>query len=70
MRIPPPEVVASWPTPNYVNPVSRGPALLIAELTIMPLALIALTARLYCRIVKVRSPGGDDWLMIAAMVRP
>ncbi|KAG7284914.1 hypothetical protein NEMBOFW57_009529 [Staphylotrichum longicolle] len=33
MRSPPPEILATWPKPNYVNPETRGPALAIVELT-------------------------------------
>lgn len=69
MRIPPPEVLASWPPPNYDNPVARGPALLITELVITPLAVAVLLARLHCRITKVHNSGLDDWLMAAATVR-
>lgn len=69
MRVPPPEVLATWPAPNYVDPETRGPTLLIAELTIMPLAFVVLALRLYCRIIKVRNSGWDDWLMVIAMVR-
>lgn len=70
MRNPPPSVIASWPTPNYVNPVSRGPALLIVELTIGSIAIVTLLARLYVRIFKVNKSGLDDWLMLAAMASP
>lgn len=70
MRNPPPSVIASWPTANYVNPVSRGPALLIVELTIGSIAIVTLLARLYVRIFKVNKSGLDDWLMLAAMVSP
>lgn len=70
MRNPPPSVIASWPTANYVSPVSRGPALLIVELTIGSIAIVTLLARLYVRIFKVNKSGLDDWLMLAAMVSP
>lgn len=69
MRSPPPEVMATWPTPNYDDPETRGPALLIVELTIMPIAVLSLLARLYVRFFKVQKSGLDDWLMVAAMVR-
>ncbi|KAI8407108.1 hypothetical protein FOFC_12542 [Fusarium oxysporum] len=68
MRNPPLEVVASWPPPNYDNPVHRGPTLLIVEVTIMSVAILTLMARLYVRIFKVNKHGLDDWLMLAAMV--
>ncbi|OCK95000.1 uncharacterized protein K441DRAFT_686994 [Cenococcum geophilum 1.58] len=37
MRFPPPEVIASWPAPNYAHPVNRGPILLIVELITLAL---------------------------------
>lgn len=68
-RLPPPEVLAQWPEPNYVDPEERGPALLIVELTFLPLALICLGLRLYVRLAIVRKTGWDDWLMVGAAVR-
>jgi hypothetical protein len=68
MRNPPPEVMATWPEPNHVDPQHRGPALLIVETSIMSVAILTLMARLYVRIFKVNKHGLDDWLMLAAMV--
>ncbi|KAM0815737.1 hypothetical protein AB5N19_01536 [Seiridium cardinale] len=65
MRFPPTDVIATWPHPNYENPVNRGPALMVIELTILPLALICLGLRLYVRIRMVRQTWWDDWLMVA-----
>ncbi|KAH8879185.1 hypothetical protein GQ53DRAFT_855095 [Thozetella sp. PMI_491] len=67
MRSPPPDVILSWPPPSQ-NPVTRGPALLITELTIMPIALVCLLLRLYVRLFVLRRSGWDDWLMVASMV--
>jgi len=66
MRFPPPEVLASWPTPNYKNPVTRGPALIITELTILPLALTCVALRLWVRIRWLHKSWWDDWLMVVA----
>ncbi|KAK5652383.1 hypothetical protein OQA88_10575 [Cercophora sp. LCS_1] len=68
MRVPPPEILATWPPANYVDPETRGPALMIVELTVLPLAIIILAMRLYVRGVMLRTTGWDDWLMIAATV--
>jgi len=68
MRFPPPSVIATWPPANHVNPENRGPALLIVEFTILPVALICLALRLYVRIFVVRRSGWDDWLMVGAAV--
>ncbi|TLD15181.1 hypothetical protein PspLS_10722 [Pyricularia sp. CBS 133598] len=59
-------VVATWPPPNHTNPQRRGPALLVIELTILPIALITLLLRLYVRVRIVKSYGWDDWFMVAA----
>lgn len=68
-RLPPPEVTDLWPEPNYIDPDERGPALLIVELTFLPLALICLVLRLYVRLFIVRKTWWDDWLMVGAAVR-
>lgn len=67
MRFPPPEVMAAWPTPNYKDPETRGPALMIVELVALPLALICVVLRLYVRIHLIKRSGWDDWLMVAAV---
>lgn len=56
----------SWPPPQYDDPIKRGPALLAIELTILPLALFCLAARMYVRAHILRSTWWDDWCMIAA----
>ncbi len=69
MRLPPAEVIATWPTPNYINPVTRGPALVIIELIALPISTICLVLRLYTRMYVVRNgTGWDDWIMVAAAV--
>jgi len=68
MRSPPPEVVANWPEPNYVDPVTRGPGLMIVELTLLPIAVIVVCLRLWVRISWLKKSWWDDYLMIAAMV--
>ncbi|KAK1537694.1 hypothetical protein CPAR01_07807 [Colletotrichum paranaense] len=68
MRFPPAEVILSWPAPNYIDPVQRGPALLIIELTSLSVALICLALRLYVRLFMIRRSWWDDWLMVAAVV--
>ncbi len=69
MRNPPPDLVASWPAPNYTNPETRGPALIIVELLAVSISTICLGLRLYVRVRIVRSVGWDDWLMVGATVR-
>jgi len=69
MRFPPPSVVATWPPPNYVDPIKRGPALLIVELITLPLAVIFVSLRVYVRTQMLRKCWWDDWLMVGATVR-
>ncbi|KAH6857162.1 hypothetical protein B0I37DRAFT_426984 [Chaetomium sp. MPI-CAGE-AT-0009] len=66
MRLPPPEVVASWPPPNYTNPETQAPTLLIVELTTLSIALTCLGLRLYARKKLLREHGPDDLLMVGA----
>ncbi|KAJ4289352.1 hypothetical protein N0V88_007103 [Collariella sp. IMI 366227] len=66
VRSPPPEVLATWPKPNYVDPITRGPVLIIVELIFLPLALICLALRLYVKIRIMCKKEIDDWLMAAA----
>ncbi|KXH31597.1 hypothetical protein CSAL01_04594 [Colletotrichum salicis] len=68
MRFPPAEIILLWPAPNYVDPVQRGPALLIIELTSLSVALICLALRLYVRLFMIRRSWWDDWLMVAAVI--
>jgi hypothetical protein len=68
MRSPPPEVLATWPKPNYVDPTTRGSGLMIVELTLLPIAMIVVFLRLWVRIAWLKKSWYDDYLMILAMV--
>ncbi|KAK4225276.1 hypothetical protein QBC38DRAFT_268660 [Podospora fimiseda] len=68
MRLPPAEIRAQWPTPNYINPETRGPALLIVEIITLPLALIVLILRFYVRVHMMGKIETDDWLMLLAAI--
>ena len=68
MRDPPPEVVASWPKPNYINPENQGPGIAISGITFMSLATILVMLRVYVRGWLIRSFGWDDAWMVAALV--
>lgn len=68
MRLAPAEVRKTWPTPNYTDPVERGPGLMIVELTLLPIAIICVALRLWIRIGWLHKGWWDDWLMIAALV--
>ena len=68
MRSPPPEVVATWPRPNYINPETRGPDLIVAGLITLSVALICLALRLYVRVRIMRKTEMDDYVIVAATV--
>ena len=64
----PPEVVASWPKPNYTNPETRGPALFITCTALSAIGLIVVAARLYARLVITKAPGLDDGIIVVALL--
>lgn len=45
-----------------------APALLAATGTVTAVAILAMCARLWVRVVMIRQVGWDDWLMVSAMV--
>ena len=61
-------VLLSWPEPNYVDPIRRGPALVIVNSLLLPVALIIVGLRLYTRLVICRSAGLDDLFIALAVV--
>ncbi|KAH0545366.1 hypothetical protein FGG08_000507 [Glutinoglossum americanum] len=62
------EVLKSWPKPNYVNPVRRGPALLIVNAILLPITTAVIIGRLYARLKIVRSAGLDDLFIALAYI--
>jgi hypothetical protein len=68
MRLPPLAVIASWPTPNYIDPTRRGWANLITNAVLYPLVCVALFIRVFTRLRISRSFGVDDWLILVAIV--
>ena len=68
MRLPPLEVLYSWPDPNYVDPVTRGSALLVVNCVFVSVAVLFVGARLYTRLWVKNWFGLDDVFIILAMV--
>ena len=68
MRSPPLEVLKTWPKPNYEDPVTRGPTLMIVELTLLPIAMIIVALRMWVRIAWLKKSWYDDYTMVLAMV--
>jgi multisubunit Na+/H+ antiporter MnhC subunit len=66
--IPPVSVSSKWPTPNFVDPVTHGPALDILTSIFIVIVTAILALRLWVRISILKFFGVDDWLMFAAYV--
>ena len=65
------DVILSWPQPNYIDPVRRGPALVAVNCVLLPLALIVVGLRLYTRLIIVHSAGLDDvFIGLASVCSP
>ena len=68
MRNPPPAVYLSWPAPNYVDPETRGPMLVVLPVVLVTVSFLIVVLRLYTRFVLIKSVGADDWLIGASIV--
>ncbi|KAI1354516.1 integral membrane protein [Xylaria sp. FL0043] len=66
MKIPPVEVIANWPKPNYINPETRAPAGRVTGSILLVLATIILVIRLYSRKNLTKGCGLDDLLICLA----
>ncbi|KAK2734681.1 hypothetical protein FQN55_002544 [Onygenales sp. PD_40] len=67
MRNPPPEEIAKWPRPNYVNPESQGQLMPIIGIIFVVLSVVVVALRLWVRVHMKRAAGLDDWVMLATM---
>ena len=65
----PESVILSWPKPNYIDPIRRGPALVIVNSLLLPVAMVIVGLRLYTRLIICRSAGLDDLFIALAVVR-
>ncbi|KAK3113861.1 hypothetical protein LTR53_008436 [Teratosphaeriaceae sp. CCFEE 6253] len=68
MRLPPLPVLLTWPTPNYDDPVTHGPALLIVNIVCISLVIAAVLGRLWSRLVVKQWFGVDDSLILLALL--
>jgi hypothetical protein len=64
----PPEVLLSWPRPNYINPETRGWEASIVLLIIVGITFLIFVARIWARLVIAKSAGLDDVLISIAML--
>ena len=67
MRDIPLKVYASWPAPNYVNPVTRGNELLITNIILITLVTFSIVIRIISRLKQAR-PGIDDVFIFIAYI--
>lgn len=68
MQLPPLAVMAQWPTPNYVDPPTRGHGALIVNIVCMSFAFVVVMLRLYTRLRITYSAGIDDILSVIGLI--
>ncbi|TVY59034.1 hypothetical protein LCER1_G000618, partial [Lachnellula cervina] len=68
MQLPPPEVLAALPKPNYVDPVTRGDAKVIVNVVLFTILLSFLGLRIYTRTYLRKFFGTDDILILVALI--
>jgi hypothetical protein len=64
----PPDVILSWPTPNYINPERHSDAGPIMVIVFLVLSIMVYLARMWARVVITRNVGLDDWIMTSAII--
>lgn len=67
-RFPTPAEFASFPEPNYVNPITRQPLVVGVMVPLSVLVIVFMFCRLYSRTILVNAIGWDDWIMMLAGV--
>lgn len=55
-------------TPNYIDPVSRGPELVRVSIALVSLAAVFVAMRFIVKIFITKSPAWDDVFSLAALV--
>jgi hypothetical protein len=68
MRLPPLEVIVQWPSPNYKDPETHGPAIVVVNIIFSVIVLVAFAGRIYSRLVIKRWLGVDDVMCVLALV--
>ncbi|KAF2431911.1 hypothetical protein EJ08DRAFT_696058 [Tothia fuscella] len=66
MKLPPREVLASYPPANYINPETRGNSLIIVNGVFLGLMTVGVILRIFTRTVVRRWFGWDDVFIILA----
>jgi hypothetical protein len=65
---PPPEVVLSWPAPNFVDPEERGWAAPVILIVALSITFPVYAARIWARLAIAKNGGLDDILISIAML--
>ena len=65
----PPEVRATWPPPNFIDPVTRGPSLIVIVVFSIVSTILVVALRCHTRLRITGTFGPDDILIAAAIVR-
>lgn len=60
-------VIESWPKPNYVDPPTHFPTVIIWAAVFGSIAMVASCARIWSRFRLQRNAGLDDWLYLASL---
>ena len=62
------EIIAGWPKPNFINPITRGSALTVVNVVFITLVCIAVALRFYTRLRITKSFGLDDWVIGLSLI--
>ncbi|KAF1914747.1 hypothetical protein BDU57DRAFT_453234 [Ampelomyces quisqualis] len=65
---PPPDILQSWPLPNFKNPDERGWEAPTVLIIVMGLTFLIYIARMWARLALTKNAGLDDILMSLAML--
>ncbi|OQE40177.1 hypothetical protein PENCOP_c006G06986 [Penicillium coprophilum] len=68
MKLPPADIVNSWPTPNYIDPPTRGHGVLVVNIVCFAFTFLVVCLRLYTRLWITCSAGIDDLLIVIGLV--
>jgi len=60
----------TWPTPNYVDPETRGNSVIVINCILYSLVVGVVGLRIFTRTCISRSYGADDTFILIAMVSP
>lgn len=64
----PPEVIASWPTPNYISPEERTWGAPVALSILLAVTLLVYVARMWARLTMTKNAGADDAVVSISMI--